>query len=306
MTSDLNRIYINFIEKFHVGKILEVIAVLFFIKKNIINNPIFVVGSGRSGTGVLVEALNHHPGILCVRRESPIVTHLIEFLNLINDSTNKELYNYYWNSISMSKSVFYRHLKKLLYRISAGEDFGLKYVFKSKNINFFLRNSYWTTKIFPDKQQFHAIKELYLKAKFIYIFRNGINVINSRTKFHGFKHMTFEEQCKTWSEEILKYEYLLTDKSVFKIRHENLVNNTNEIFEYLFKFFKIKKSKVPGEFCISNLIHPLNLTDKSKINVRDTLKNREPAHLHWSLMNKKIFKELCSKSMKILGYDIPF
>lgn len=282
-----------------IGKILSL---------GLLDNPVFVVGGGRSGTSVLVQALGKHKSIYSFKGEDPFICHLIHVVHVMEFSEARSI-NYYKESLHISYQYIFKRLKELIYESAFGKNHGLKQMTKDMILGMFnpLTKKYWCAKTFPQADIAAALQRLYPSAKFIYIHRNGIDVVHSRTQFPGFKDLDFRKQCEEWSQSVKKYHYLTSHPLAVTVRHEDLVENPSAVFDTIFKKLGFEPDSRPANFTSTHQIHPLSSTTNSdNISVKAEMSSRTVPYQTWSLEKKEIFKEVCADSMRLLDYEIPF
>jgi hypothetical protein len=73
--------------------------------EDIFQNPIFIVGMGRSGTTILEQAIGKHPQIVASEGESPFICRIGRLV--YNYFCNQEMHDYFLNSLKI-------HLKKYI------------------------------------------------------------------------------------------------------------------------------------------------------------------------------------------------
>ena len=138
------------------------------------HHPVFIVGSGRSGTSVLVQALGAHPAIHSFKGEAPLIWMLGAMVNTLEFSGDRKL-KYYPEALRIPFDYVYKNLRKMAFESAFGQNFGFKSLTKSVfsfQLNPFLTRC-WCAKTFPNEQVARALKLLYPSARFIYIHRNG-------------------------------------------------------------------------------------------------------------------------------------
>jgi hypothetical protein len=238
-----------------------------FLTKGCSNRPIFVVGTGRSGTSILVQALGKHPLILSMPGEAPFINYIgtlpypLEF---------GEVKDYYVKSLQIPKELLYESLRRLCFESAAGRNYGIKKIIKAiVRLDFSsLRKRYWCAKTFPSVDASKGLMQLYPEAKFLYIIRHGCEVVQSRTRFHGFRQQNFIEHCRAWSQSIEKYRYLADLESAIEIRHEQLAAQPERMFQKIFTFIGVNYHDSPADFTKTTLIHPLDMA--TEVGVRRT------------------------------------
>jgi hypothetical protein len=269
------------------------------------HHPIFVVGLGRSGTTVLLGSLGKHPHILQMRSEVPFISHIATIPYLYEFGDNRD---YYLRALRVPKKYLYENLRRLCFEAGAGRNYGLKTLAISvvRRDRFILSKRYWCAKTFPDFEACRALIKLFPEAKFIYIVRNGCDVVQSRARFHGFSHLSFREQCDAWAQSVEKYRYLGTLESAFQVRQERLAAEPNLVFTELFDWIGLKAADGPADFVRRTLLHPLDKATQENVDVKEILRAREPAYIRWSDDQRQMFKEICAGAMREAGYEMPF
>lgn len=268
-----------------------------------IDSSCFVVGCGRSGTTALCKALAAHPQILMGKPEAPLHHHIGDIAFEYEYGRIKKYYNY---SIKISSDQFWENLRELCFRSVWGDDFGLKFSLK-KLIRGRSKRSvrYWGSKSFPNSTESMGLNWLFPNSKFIYIFRNGIEVVNSMMKFDAFKDLTFEEKCEFWALRIFRYQYLIKDPRAVTIRFEDLVDKPNKVLERVFLHLGLPLYQASISYLTENMVHPLDEKDQIA-NPQKIFKMRPPAYSGWTENQKSVFKQICTEAMNKAGYSIPF
>ncbi len=147
---------------------------------------------------------------------------------------------------------------------------------------------------------------LYPEAQFVYILRNGCDVVQSRTKFKSFAQRDFEEHCREWAESVGQYRYILEVENGVRLYQEDLISTPETVYEKVFDLIGLPKHDAPSHFVRNTLIHPLDETTKRGVDVKEVLAARPPAYADWNAEQRRIFKDICSDAMQEAGYDMPF
>ena len=275
---------------------------------NFILHPIFIVGGSRSGTIVLLKAMGRHEEIISTPSENPFITDIGGMVHALEYCSESER-NYYLQTLRVRHEYIYADLRRLAIETSFGPHYGIKNLIKhvvqrKKNI---MRKRYWCTKTFPSKKVAHGLLKLYPDAKFLWILRNGVNVVYSRCRFPAFRDLTFEEHCHHWADSIRRFSYIkeLPDSAV--VRQEELLDDPDQVFGHVFDVFGIRFDSKSAEYAKTHHVHPLSDESTIKgVDIKKTITQRQPAHMDWSTDQKNIFKEICSESMRIAGYRLEF
>jgi hypothetical protein len=279
-----------------VGKILT---------GHFINNPIFVIGAGRSGTSILLQALGEHSEILSSDRESPFIPYIG---TLVHPFEYRHNLDYHKQSLATSLDYLYSQLRKISFECAFGKNYGLRNPFSSKGPSLvkFIKARYWCAKTFPNQLEAMGLQRLFPRIKFIYIHRNGCDVVNSRMKFRDMSRLSFEENCEVWAKNVEKYQYLHNMENALRIRQEDLASDPELSFRKILDFVGAPYDDGPEKFSKTTLIHSLNQTTKSNIDAQKALNERPRAYASWNDEQKRIFLNVCSEGMHKLGYELPF
>jgi hypothetical protein len=272
-----------------------------------IESPIFVVGAGRSGTTALCEMLDRHSNILMSRGEGPIV-HRFGLLAYEHQFSKKA--GYYQHNTALVGETFRKAMSNLCLDCVWGPRYRVGLLPSQAKIRDLRTSSKkllkrWGVKAFPDEHSAAGLIWLYPNAKFIYIFRNGIDVVRSMSKFPSFKLMSFEEKCRFWGERVFRYEYLRRHERAICVRFDNFVENSQEVCDRLFEHLALPTETAPATLSGGTIFHPLDGPTQAA-NPKSVFAQREPAYTSWEAVERNTFKKLCGKAMDLLEYEIPF
>lgn len=268
------------------------------------SRPIFVVGSGRSGTSVLLQALGQHPSIVAAPGEAPLLTYLSACVRPFEFGSEKE---FFLTSTQSPTNYLYEGLRKLSLEGCFGPYFGLSRIAKARfGKNAKWRPTHWAAKTFPAEQGYESLRVLFPDARFVFIVRNGIEVVHSMTKFHGFSDRQFEEQCRAWVKSYESFRYLIGKSDAIFVRHENFVSDGAQVIRQLLRFLKLAENAKPIDFINGTVVHPLNEKTKQGTDAKQQLANRANAYEQWSDEQRSSFHRICGTTMQELGYPVPF
>lgn len=272
-----------------------------------IENPVFIVGGSRSGTIALLMAIGKHKRILSTPSEDPFITDIGGMVHALEYCSDVEK-DYYLRTLRISQDYIYKSLRRLAMESALGSNYGIRQLVKhvvSGETNLF-KKRYWCTKTFPSKLVAQGLIKLYPKTKFIWILRNGVNVVHSRGKFPEFRDLSFEVHCRHWAESIMRFGYLFDLPEAIVIRQEELADQPEMVFRRIFDHLGVTYDPGPTEFSLTHLVHPLDESTSEDVNVKKVLSERPPAYLKWTLEQKSIFKEICGEAMRQAGYNLEF
>jgi hypothetical protein len=164
----------------------------------------------------------------------------------------------------------------------------------------------WCAKTWPVEEEYQGLLKLYPGAKFVYIVRNGIDVVHSRTRFHGFKDVDFETHCRAWAWSVGAYGYLADSEAGVMVRHERLVADPTSFFQALFEALDLDPHPGPAGFVQSTMLHPLDGPTESGADVKQRFDQRVAGHTNWTQEQRACFLEIAGDAMAQVGYEIPF
>jgi hypothetical protein len=270
-------------------------------------HPIFIVSCGRSGSTALCLALRVHPRLLVAAAEGPNVNALGE---LAYDFGVGEHAGYYQSASRLPADDMRWRLRDLCYAPVFGSSLGLSYdprriAIKESAYTRGTRIARWGAKVFPTEKSAQGLRWLYPGAKFIYIHRNGIDVVQSMSKFGNFAKLDFAERCRFWNERCETYEYLRRWDDVCVIRFEDFLDDNARALKMVYDYLGLPESRASTEFASSRMIHPLDAPTAMQ-NPKEAIAARESSCASWTSEERATFARICANSMKMLGYELPF
>lgn len=277
------------------------------------HRPVFVIGTGRSGTTVLLEALDAHPRLLAAWGEAPLLCDVGRMASRYTADDREG--DYIRQATHLTERGFLGMLRRMAFESCFGSDGGIWMRFRAsaERAVKYRRSpvrprmvTHWCAKTELDRTSYEGLLSLYPQARFLWIVRNGLAVVNSRRRFHGFREMNFAKQCETWATSIDTYSYVRDSEHALELRHEQLVEHPDALFRRVFDFLDIRPHTGPASFSRSTLIHPLDQKTQARTDVRKALKEREAGWNLWSDDEKDTFRRICGKAMETMGYPVSF
>ena len=227
-----------------------------------IENPIFIGGSGRCGTTLLLNILDKHPNLYSINQETNLfVNYRTNIFNCLDEL--EKIQNYKMLILSMLALMLYGGESSLsltrnnrfpidLYKIynEIAQINDLKTI-KSKFEAFDICASFltirenkkrWIEKTPQNIKSFKAIFPKYPKAKIINIYRDPRAVYNSwsNTDIRFFKNSNIIECINRWNEAVNYSEEIRNDfpEHLFDIKYESLIENPKEELKKLCTFLE--------------------------------------------------------------------
>jgi hypothetical protein len=278
------------------------------LAKSFVDNPFFIVGGSRSGTIALLKAIGEHPLILATPSEDPFITDVGRMAYDLAHASDEDAY-YYERSVRISRDYVFAALKRLALESALGPHYGLRYLVTAsirerKNL---AARRFWCTKTFPGERTAQGLMALYPDTRFVWILRNGMNVVHSRTKFPEFRDLDFSEHCRHWSSSIQRFSYLSRIPEATVVHQEDWTENPDEVFRRIFGLIGVPYHPASTQYALNTHVHPLADQSTTKgVNVKEVLKQRRPPHESWSSDQRATFKEMCGEAMALAGYEVPY
>lgn len=264
--------------------------------------PVFVVGLGRSGTTVVKDALGSHSQIIAADGESPTIATFGAAARQLSENDYRE------RTLRTSVEYAQERLRRMCFESAMGHYSGARRlareIVRARKNPVGLRR--WCAKTFPTAAEADGLAMLYPHARFVYVFRNGTEVVHSRSRYEPMRELGFEHHCREWADAVGRYAYLLGFDRAKAVRHETLVYEPDAVFDTLCAFLGIAHERGPSTYASTTLVHPGDQATQQDFAVAQWFDDRPPAHATWTHEEREIFKALCGDAMDDLGYEIPF
>jgi hypothetical protein len=252
---------------------------------NLPHQPIFILGSGRSGTSILTGAIRSGAQI-----EGYLEGHFIPLILWFM----KDVEQYYF-----SKRDLLEDNRHMIAEVS--QDYVEKKIseFFRQTCESLATNRVWLDKS-PDSATIKAaphIKNIWSEARFIFAKRRGIENIISRLK--KFPHVSFENHCIMWKdcmESWLKVKDKFSDCSI-EIEQRDIALNPIETANVIGKFLDLESTKINKIAEIFITQRPQSTGKKEQkiaINIQET---------GWTKLEIEIYRKYCSEISFKFGYS---
>lgn len=257
-------------------------------------------GVGRSGTTALRKAFGCHPEIYYNGLENNIVQNVISCALRNCTAGRKE-----WMAVPQERydELFRNLLTDLLWPEPGGRvDKTLMCA-----INPSMEIADYTRQVFGD-------------CKFVYLVRNGIEVISSRQRFPPFSLRSFSEHCDVWLRARGMLQWGRNNPEHFReFRHEWLIDEkqAGRRFSDVFTWLGLSQCPACAEHILSNRYHPTSeasgpiaaVVDAAHLVKSDREKltdDRRGRWRSWQPEEISLFEEKCGAFMAELGYELPW
>jgi hypothetical protein len=252
-------------------------------------DPIFVVGSPRSGTSQLAFSLARHSQNW-VSRESHFLHHLAKLakdIHALGTEWNAVSYTWWLAKEGVTPEELLRFIGSGINALFTNRSGGLRWIDHTPAYAI----------IMPD------LAVAFPGALFIHIVRDGRDVVNSM--IHSEHHrsvwcdwaLDFRAACKTWAEHVeaaLRYEE--TDpRRVFRVYLESVSTGSDDEFGKIFDFLKL-----PYEETVTGLFRSgKKLNSSFSEEERDRMRWQNS----WTDEQKALFGRICGPLLVTLGYE---
>jgi hypothetical protein len=268
--------------------------------------PFFIIGSARSGTTALSRALHEHSRLIIATGQNPILPLLGKTAYQFGCAPTATRYQRY---TALTPDGFRHSLRHFCFDCVWGsadspapQQPKLNEYSRTKHPSFL---KWWGARASANEQAATGLSWLFPGTKFVYLVRNGVDVVFSMSKFSVFRRMSFDQRCQFWADNVLRYQYLQSRADSLAIRFEVFVNDPDSVLAEIFAHLDLPIEDGPSALASGWLIHPLD-GPTVKMSAREVLASRPPAHLTWSVSEKNAFRSICGKAMELLDYKLPF
>ncbi len=242
--------------------------------------PVFIVGSPRSGTSVLHWALCEHE-MLWGSEESELLLPFTRHLEAVYDQARQFKGRNWLDAQQVDRDAFFAHLGAgidALYASRAG-------------------GRHWVEQTPSNTWALPEIHRMLPTARFLFIHRDGRQVVESMTSMWGWRFM---KAVKTWRDAnrlALLFEGTHPEATL-RIAYENLVQHPALELRRIWQFLGLNECRESIRFIVDQ--DPINASPQHKD--QDRLQKLEPRYRHWPWYRRLLFRKFAAKQMKSLGY----
>ena len=255
---------------------VKVLASLYFFKPYNYDNdklscePFFILGSGRNGSTLLASTLSQYQNIYIPPEQFALPYAIMKF-HLFNFYSWKRLTKIIWNDYRKEENTtnwtFYQENLKESKSLKGIID---KVYSSSTNKKFKIwgdktpQNTYFIKHIFP----------VYPNAKYVFIVRDGRDVVNSlvkmmntNNKYQSYsEHQLFQRATELWNKSINVYDWLKKKgANLLLVKYEDFTSNPDKTINEIASFLNVElgnlqeteKGKSMG---VQNMSHHQNLS----------------------------------------------
>jgi len=265
-----------------------------------------VSGPRKVGKTLLATALGTHPRIVFEKTEGPLLDHIGTMVYSCLNSWRGSEGGYdgdpgrFERVIKTRPEYLYKTLRRLCFESVLGRHYGVKRLKRaliSRDLSLLSKKN-WCVEIGPDIQSCKGLMQLYPRARFMYIVRNGIDAVQGRSKWlrRTNAEIPFVAVCRDWVHRVEKYSKLYRSgvAPVLPVRFEELVLQPEDFFQKAFQFLGVDHH--PGSAAFVN--NKLGITTRDGIFGKSTWDS-------WDLEQRETFRMVCGDTMGQLNYELP-
>lgn len=272
-------------------------------KDNLSCEPFFILGSGRNGSTLLASTLSQYQNIH-IPPEQFVLPYAIMKFRLFNFFSWKRLTKIIWNDYNKEGNT-------------TNWQFNQKDLKESKSLKGILDKVYSSStnkkfKIWGDKtpQNTYFIKHIfpvYPHAKYVFIIRDGRDVVNSLVKMmrsnkkyqYYTEYQLLQRATKLWNKSITLYDWLEEKGArLLLVKYEDFTSNPNKTINKLSSFLNIElgnfqESEKDKSMGVQKMLHHQNLNKPittDSIGKWKTELSKEDLSLIYPLIEEKLKK----------------
>lgn len=247
-------------------------------------------GIGRSGTTALRNAIETHPAIAGTGRENNVVHDVLEAARF-NCSSPSRAYAMRTTAAEYD-GAFRRLVLELLWPESAAQ--------RSKKPSPALLHCFTALTV----ERLGYLRRLFPGVRVVHIVRNGIEVVASRIRFEGFRHHSFEGQCRVWAGNAELWRESGASEDALVVRHEELRAEPAATMGRVFGFLGLVTHAGATDLLTGKVFHPT--PDEPAEAELTSLEQRATRWTGWTEEERATFSEICGGAMREMGYEIPW
>jgi LPS sulfotransferase NodH len=266
-------------------------------------NPIFVIGSARSGTTILAWSLGKHTQLFNLN-ETTIIDNLFG---------ERKAVRAYEECVNRPAPTMFKTFDVTLSEYLQSLGFGMNTLFTSRS-----KGKRWIDKTPRHTLIVDLLAEMFPAAYFIHMLRDGRRVVNSMINFHNapsrekqrqrfgpLRQWDFRNACLTWSryvEVALDFASRLPTRCL-AVSNEDLVAHPAEGFRKILEFIGAAHEGAPAEYFAT---HQINSSFWPGGRIDSPLPSRfsDPWE-SWSAEQQQIFSEQAGPTMARCGFVLP-
>ena len=262
-------------------------------------NPVFVIGSPRSGTTVLARSLAKHSE-LWTSGETYVLFHLFG-AGLAERAFDRAM------RIPGPRFLRREDVSREEFLASVGIGINALMTSRSEGLRWIDHTPHYT--LIVDR-----LAEVFPGASFIHILRDGREVVHSMLNFvrsipypevarfaerEGGWRTDFRTACEAWRDHVEAATTFCdehTDRATV-LRYEDLVAAPEERFQHLHRFLRIAEEEGPASFLTSKRIGS-SFRDRPRLSADELWES-------WAEERRRVFAELAGATMLRCGYSTP-
>ena len=251
--------------------------------------PLIVLsGVGRSGTTAVREALGRHPHIHSTGSENNVIYDIVDAARRNCTIESRR------HAMRVDQVTYNGLFGELILRLLWPEP---RPAAPRRLLAF--------TGLTPDHAEF--LVQLLPSTTFVYLLRNGIEVVTSRMGFRGFADQPFTRHCEVWAQSVEMAEWGRGRGRFLLLRHEHTLDRPvlSRTMNELWSFVDLPAEPACPEHLLEICHHPTGDVGGGD-DFHEALRRRADGWRRWTPGQRRQFVERCGAAMRHFGYPIPW
>lgn len=251
---------------------------------------LLVSGVGRSGTTVVRHSLGAHPDVDSTGVENNIIFDVLETAQQNCTYPSRRA------TLRVAPPAYDRQFRLLLLNLLWPEP---------RTAGARPRMLLATSDLTPARADY--LLQLFPDARIVYVVRNGIEVVASRSTHPQFRDASFEEHCRAWSQSREMVEWGREKAGFMLLRQETLLeaDAARAALSAALLTLGLTADARCTEIVLGRQFHPTHVVGEAQTEA-DDLRRRQERWKFWSDEQREAFSSMCGPAMRYFGYPMPW